>query len=95
MVQSLFSHILIEGDKGKVVYPICSGVDVHNPFWVGTIISATDGVQPYYQKKRFSSYSFALHRFAAWFRANSCLDVCIESTGKYLLGSRSQNDDYR
>ena len=38
----------------KVVYPICCGVDVHKTFLVGTIISTTDGVQPHYQKNRFS-----------------------------------------
>ena len=67
----------------KIVYPICCGVDVHKTFLVGTIISATDRVQPHYQKKRFSTYNSDLHRFADWLHANNCLDVCMESTGKY------------
>ena len=67
----------------KVIYPICCGVDVHKTFLVGTIISTTDDIQPHYQKKRFSTYNSDLHRFADWLRTNNCIDVCMESTGKY------------
>ena len=69
----------------KVVYPICCGVDVHKTFLVGTIICTTNGVQPHYQKKRFSTYNSDLHRFADWLHKNNCLDVCMESTGKYWV----------
>ena len=69
----------------KVIYPICCGVDVHKTFLVGTIISTTKGVQPHYQKKRFSTYNSDLHRFADWLHSNNCLDVCMESTGKYWV----------
>ena len=69
----------------KVVYPVCCGVDVHKSFLVGTIITTTDGIQPHYQKKRFSTYNGDLHKFASWLYANNCLDVCMESTGKYWV----------
>ena len=69
----------------KVVYPVCCGIDVHKTFLVGTIISTTNGVQPSYQKKRFSTYNSDLHRFADWLHQNNCLDVCMESTGKYWV----------
>lgn len=69
----------------KVVYPICCGVDVHKTFLVGTIISTTDGIQPHYQKKRFSTFGSTLHKFADWLHANNCLEVCMESTGKYWV----------
>lgn len=69
----------------KVVYPICCGVDVHKAFLVGTIISTTDGVQPHYRKKRFSTYNGEPHRFADWLHSSGCLDVCMESTGKYWV----------
>ena len=69
----------------KVIYPICCGIDVHKTFLVGTIISTTEGVQPHYQKKRFSTYNSDLHRFADWLHSNNCLDVCMESTGKYWV----------
>ena len=87
MIQSLSSspHFLKEEDCLKVIYPICCGIDVHKTFLVGTIISTTDGVQPHYQKKRFSTYNSDLHRFADWLHSNNCLDVCMESTGKYWV----------
>lgn len=69
----------------KVVYPVCFGVDVHKTFLVGTIISTTDGVQPHYQKKRFSTYNSDLRSFADWLHQSKCFDVCMESTGKYWV----------
>lgn len=69
----------------KVVYPVCCGVDVHKSFLVGTIISTTNGIQPHYQKKRFSTFGGDLRKFADWLRVNNCLDVCMESTGKYWI----------
>jgi transposase len=69
----------------KVVYSVCCGVDVHKSFLVGTIISTDNGIQPHYQKKRFSTYNGDLHKFANWLHANDCLDLCMESTGKYWV----------
>lgn len=69
----------------KVVYPVCCGVDVHKSFLVGTIISTTDGIQPHYQKKRFSTYNGDIRAFKDWLLKNGCLDVCMESTGKYWV----------
>ena len=70
----------------KVVFPICCGVDVHKRFLVATIITtSSDSAQPHYQKKRFSTFNSALNRFADWLHKNKCLDVCMESTGKYWV----------
>ena len=70
----------------KVVYPICCGVDVHKSFLIGTIIiTTTGGVEPHYQKKRFSTYNNDLHRFCDWLLSNNCKNVCMESTGKYWV----------
>lgn len=69
----------------KVVYPICCGVDVHKSFFVGTIITTTDGIQPHYQKKRFSTYNGDIRAFKDWLLLHKCLDVCMESTGKYWV----------
>ena len=41
----------------KVVYQTCCGVDVHKSFLVATIIKTTSGVEPSYQKKRFSTFN--------------------------------------
>jgi len=53
---------------------------------VATIIKTpTDSLQPIYQKKRFSTFNSDLNRFANWLQENVCLDVCMESTGKYWV----------
>ena len=70
----------------KVVLPTCCGVDVHKSFLVATIIKTPqDSLQPSYQKKRFSTFNSDLNRFADWLHENDCLDVCMESTGKYWV----------
>ena len=70
----------------KVVFPTCCGVDVHKKFLVATIIKTSkDSLQPSYQKKRFSTFNTDLNRFADWLHQNECLDVCMESTGKYWV----------
>lgn len=70
----------------KVVFPSCCGVDVHKTFVVATIITTQkDSLQPHYQKKRFSTFNSDLNRFADWLLEHDCLDVCMESTGKYWV----------
>lgn len=70
----------------KVVFPTCCGVDVHKSFLVATIIATPkDSLQPSYQKKRFTTFNSSLNRFADWLHENNCLDVCMESTGKYWV----------
>ena len=70
----------------KVVFLTCCGVDVHKRLLVATTItSPADSLQPHYQKKRFSTFNSDLNRFANWLRENACLDVCMESTGKYWV----------
>ena len=69
----------------KVVYQTCCGVDVHKSFLVATIIKVTFGVQPSYQKKRFSTFNNSILQFKNWLIENQCRDVCMESTGKYWV----------
>jgi len=81
-----FSLFFQKGDMPmKVVYQICCGVDVHKSFLVATIIKTTSGVQPSYQKKRFSTFNNSILEFKKWLLDNSCRDVCMESTGKYWV----------
>jgi transposase len=68
----------------KVVYPICCGVDVHKTFLVATIITS-QGITPYYSKKRFSTFNSSILKFKQWLIDNNCYDVCLESTGKYYV----------
>ena len=69
----------------KVVYQICCGVDVHKTFLVATIIKTTNGSQPSYHKKRFSTFNNDILHFKQWLLDNDCHDVCMESTGKYWV----------
>ena len=41
----------------KVTYQTCCGVDVHKSFLVATIVKTTGGIEPSYQKKRFSTFN--------------------------------------
>ena len=68
----------------KVVYPICCGVDVHKTFFVATIITS-EGITPHYQKKRFSTFNNSILQFKSWLLDNNCIDICMESTGKYWV----------
>lgn len=70
----------------KIVFPTCYGVDIHKSFLVATIIKTPqDSLQPRYKKKRFSMFNSDLNCFADWLHENDCMDVCIESTGKYWV----------
>ena len=69
----------------KVTYKTCCGVDVHKAFLVATIIKTTGGIEPSYQKRRFSTFNNSILEFKRWLLENECLDVCMESTGKYWI----------
>jgi len=77
-------HFFEEGRFLKVVYPICCGVDVHKTFFVVTLIT-TEGIQPTYKKRRFSTFNNQILAFKAWLLENDCRDICMESTGKYWI----------
>ena len=69
----------------KVTYKTCCGVDVHKSFLVATIIKTTSGIEPSYQKKRFSTFNNSILEFKQWLIENECRDICMESTGKYWV----------
>ena len=69
----------------RVTYQTCCGVDVHKSFLVATIIKTTGGIEPSYQKKRFSTFNNSILLFKQWLLDNNCHDVCMESTGKYWV----------
>ena len=68
----------------RTVYPICCGVDVHKTFFVATLIT-TQGIEPHYQKRRFSTFNNQILAFKQWLLDNNCRDICMESTGKYWV----------
>lgn len=69
----------------KVTYQTCCGVDVHKSFLVAIIVKTTGGIEPSYQKKRFSTFNNSILEFKQSLLDNDCHDVCIESTSKYWV----------
>lgn len=69
----------------KIVYPICCGIDVHNKFVVACIASTDSKGITTYKSSRFSTFTKGLRELSAWLSSNSCVDVCMESTGKYWI----------
>lgn len=69
----------------KVTFQTCCGVDVHKSFLVATIIKTTGGIEPSYQKRRFSTFNNSILEFKKWLLENEYLYVCMESTGKYWI----------
>jgi len=59
-------------------------VDVHKTFFVATLIT-TEGIEPKYKKRRFSTFNNEILAFKSWLLENNCRDVCMESTGKYWI----------
>ncbi|PTX16477.1 Transposase [Halanaerobium congolense] len=69
----------------KIVYPICCGIDVHKKFVVATVgITNKSGVTNY-QTKRFLTFTENLNHLLEWLKSHSCINVCMESTGKYWI----------
>ena len=69
----------------KVTFQTCCGVDVQNSFLVATIIKTSNGIEPSYQKRRFSTFNNSILELKKWLLENECLYVCMESTGKYWI----------
>ena len=68
----------------EVIYPKACGVDVHKSFIVAVICDSTS-VKPQYLRKLFSTFNNSLIDFRNWLLANDCMNVCMESTGKYYI----------
>ena len=76
-----------------VIYPRACGVDVHKNFIVA-VICFSDGLQTQYKRKRFSTYNNSLIEFRNWLIKNDCLNVCMESTGKYYVPVYNALENY-
>lgn len=69
----------------KIVYPICCGIDVHKKFVVATVgVTSKSGVTKYHTK-RFLTFTENLCQLLDWLKSQSCINVCMESTGKYWI----------
>lgn len=70
----------------KIVRPICCGLDVHKNIIVATIgRTDMDTRITEYIQDQFSTINSDLFRLKDWLLSHNCLDVCMESTGKYWI----------
>lgn len=70
----------------KILRPICCGLDVHKNVIVATIgITDMNTRITEYIQDQFSTINFDLFRLKDWLLSHQCLDVCMESTGKYWI----------
>lgn len=69
----------------KIVYKICCGIDVHKTFVVACIASTNKQGITTYKSHRFSTYTKGLKELLQWLLESNCMDVCMESTGKYWI----------
>lgn len=61
----------------------CCSLDVHKT-WIYACIGVTDSNgRTEYMEARFSSFSRGLRELASWLAQQSCVEVCMESAGKY------------
>src|SRR5665647_3703328 len=67
----------------KIVFPICCGIDVHKKFVVATVGTTNRSGVTNYQTRQFSTFTEDLHHLLDWLKSQSCINVCMESTGKY------------
>lgn len=82
---SALSTIKLGGDVFmlRIVYPICCGIDVHKKFVVATVGTTNQSGVTEYQTKQFSTFTEDLRHLRDWLKSQSCVHVCMESTGKY------------
>jgi len=69
----------------KIVYPICCGIDVHKTFVVACIATTNSKGVTTYKSHRYSTFTKGLKELSQWLIENNCMDVCMESTGKYWI----------
>ncbi len=63
----------------------CCGLDVHKS-WIYACIGITDSNgRTEYKEARFSSFSKGLRDLVEWLDQYSCIEVCMESAGKYWI----------
>ena len=65
------------------MFTICCGIDVHKKFVVATVGTTNKSGVTDYQTRQFSTFTENLLQLLDWLKAQSCINVCMESTGKY------------
>ena len=66
----------------EVVYPRCSGLDVHKRFVVACL-SLIHNEERHKEIRQFSTMTSDLHVLKEWLKAAGCTHIAMESTGVY------------
>ena len=75
----------------KVTFQTCCGVDVHKSFLVATIIKTSSGIEPSYQKRRFSTFNNSILEFKKWLLEDE-INVTIANP-KWVKAVKGDKDD--
>jgi len=67
------------------MHHVFCGVDVHKKFVIATIVSTTETGIAQYKTKRFSTFNDELNQLKDWLLENNCVELCMESVGKYWI----------
>lgn len=69
----------------SIKYFVCYDMDIHKKLLI-TTIAVTDyhGVTSYIQKK-FATFNSDLKALKKWLLDHDCMEICMESTGKYWI----------
>ena len=69
----------------KILKFNCCRLDVHKT-WIYACIGITDSNnRTVYKQAHFSSFTKRLNELCDWLAKYNCMDVCMESTGKYWI----------
>ena len=69
----------------KIQLHNCCGLDVHKT-WIFACIGITDANRrTTYHEARFTAFSKGLRELAQWLDKYQCVEVCMESAGKYWI----------
>ncbi len=66
----------------EVVYPRCSGLDVHKRFVVACLSIIEKG-QRHKELRQFSTMTNEILMMKEWLKASGCTHIAMESTGVY------------
>lgn len=69
----------------KIVHHICCGIDIHKKFVVATIGKTSKSGVTTYETRRYQTFTENLIALRDWLSDSDCIEVCMESTGKYWI----------
>ena len=65
----------------EVLYPRCSGIDVHKRFLVACLNTVQPNGQRHKELRQFSTMTNELLGLKEWLQASGCTHIAMESTG--------------